>query len=160
MFGFSEKKFRAFKPWHGILVGVIALLTLGVWLRSLHWPTAWIRIKDQEYRVLVADTPKHWFKGLSDRKDLTGYDGMIFIFPALEQHAMVMRDMHFPLDILWIQGDTIVDMAPNLEPDLSQTEAELRVYQGRLPSDKVLELPAGFIQEHDLRVGDEIVVAR
>jgi uncharacterized membrane protein (UPF0127 family) len=51
-------------------------------------------------------------------------------------------------------------MAPNLQPDLAKTESDLRVYSGRLPSDKVLELPAGFIEANSLKVGDTIVVAR
>ncbi len=161
MFGLQQKTPpRTFKFWYALFFLVMVVVALGIWFATLYWPKALVRIKGQDLRVLVAHTPKHWFQGLSNRKDLGKYQGMLFVFPTSEQHAMVMRDMKFPLDILWIEQGVIVDMAPNLQPDPSTTEAGLKVYTARLASDTVLELPAGFIRDHGLAVGDSVIVAR
>src|SRR3989338_4727120 len=138
MLGSKTKKVITFKTWHAILLGVMFIVALGVHLSSRFYPKAWVKIQGEQYRVLVADTPERWDAGLSNRPDVGDYDGMLFIFSERAERRMVMRGMLFPLDILWIQGDTIVDMAPNLQPDPAQTEAALRVYPGRLPADMVL----------------------
>ncbi len=151
---------RTFKVWHALFFVAMIVVALGIWFATLYWPKAIVRVGGQDVKVLVAHTPAHWFKGLSDRKSLGKYGGMLFVFPASEQHPMVMRDMKFSLDIIWIQNGLIVDIAPNLAPDPSPTESGLVVYAARLPSDSVLELPAGFAQEHGLAVGDSVVVAR
>lgn len=79
-----------------------------------YWPKAEVVIGGHALNVLVADNMKHWQKGLGGRKDLGKYDGMIFLFPTTEQHVFVMREMQFPIDIIWIKGNEIVDMAPSV----------------------------------------------
>jgi uncharacterized membrane protein (UPF0127 family) len=73
---------------------------------------------------------------------------------------MVMRDMNFPLDIIWLDGFTIVDMAPNLQPEKGRTEEDLTPYFARLPSTLVLEVPTGFITQNKLKIGDRIEIIK
>lgn len=117
-------------------------------------------IAGRQIKVLVADNFAHLMKGWSDRKDMGEYQGMLFVFPGRGFHTMVMRDMNFPLDIVWIDGNSIVDLAPNLPPEPGRAEAQLTPYSARLPSTLVLELPAGFIQLNKLQIGDKITVTR
>lgn len=160
---FGKKKFsepKKFRWWHGAIIAFIILATVIVGITSRLWPTAWIKIGEESYHVLVADTPQHQFKGLSDRANLGDYDGMLFDFGEASDHRMVMRRMRFSLDIIWLNNGEIIDMAPNLPPDEALNEAGLKVYAARLPSDMVLEFPAGFIEKHGLKVGDSVVIAR
>ena len=72
---------------------------------------------------------------------------------------MVMRDMHFPLDIIWLDGNKIIDIAPNLPPEPGLAEEQLTIYRSRAASTLVLELPAGFMERTSLKIGDVIEIS-
>ena len=146
--------------WHvWFLVGMIVL---GIIFKiyASYWPHAVVKVNGYELKVLLADTPDHRYSGCSNRDNLGKYDGMLFVFAERAQHAMVMRQMRFPLDIIWLYGKTIVDIAPNLQPDPSKTEAGLFPYYARSQSTLVLELPAGMAEKYGLKIGDSIEIAK
>lgn len=151
---------KPFKTWHVGLLLLIAALAIGHKIYSSMWTKATVRVAGQELRVLVADTYDHRFQGWSSKKDMGKYDGMLFVFPESGRFAMVMRDMHFPLDIIWIDGTQIVDIAPNVPPEAGVAESALTVYQPRATSTLVLELPAGFMEQYGLKIGDEVEIIK
>jgi len=144
------------KKWHYIFFAVMILLALGLKAYSYYWPKATINLNGRTLHVLIADTEVNRIKGWSNKKNMGKYDGMLFVFPDKKQHTMVMRDMKFPLDIIWLDGFTIVDMAPNLQPENDIPEEDLTPYFARLPSTLVLELRAGYIIENKLKIGDRM----
>lgn len=146
------------RKWHLVLLVAIIIVAAGFKIYSSLWTERTVRLGGEDLRVLVADTPSHRAAGWSNRKDMGRYGGMLFVFPASGQHTMVMREMLFPLDIIWIDDRRIVDMAPNLAPEREKSEAELTLYSARLPSTLVLELPVGFIGAHGLKIGDTIEI--
>jgi uncharacterized membrane protein (UPF0127 family) len=121
-----------------------------------HWPEMVIMVSNSPVKVLIADTPEHRLKGWGDRPDMGDHGGMLFRFLTRDTHAMVMRDMKFALDIIWLDEGQIVDMAPNVQPEDGRSEAQLTVYRPRLPATAVIELPAGFIAQKGLKIGDTI----
>jgi len=149
-----------FKKWHLILVVAIIVLSIGGRFYAAWWPKGEVKIAGQSVKVLIADTDKHRFRGWSKEKDMGNYGGMLFVYPVTGQHAMVMRDMNFALDIVWLDGLAIVDMAPNLPPEPGYSEAQLTPYFSRLPSNLVLELPAGFIEKNGLKIGDKVEIIK
>jgi uncharacterized membrane protein (UPF0127 family) len=155
---FSPKEVKPLKKWHYIFFAVLILLFIGIKAYSYYWPKTTININGRILTVLLADTEQNRFKGWSGKKDMGKYDGMLFVFPEKAQHTMVMRNMNFPLDIIWIDGFTIVDMAPNLQPEPGRAEEELTPYFARLPSTLVLEVPAGFVTQNKLKIGDRIEI--
>jgi uncharacterized membrane protein (UPF0127 family) len=52
--------------------------------------------------VRVADSRKERVRGLSDADSLATGSGMLFVHPDAGNHSYVMRDMAFPLDIVFI----------------------------------------------------------
>lgn len=148
------------KKWQLILLVGILLAAGAFKIYGSLWTKHTVRLGGEEFRVLVADTESHRIEGWSNHKNMGQYGGMLFVFSDAAQHTMVMRDMLFPLDIIWFNGRTIVDMAPNLKPDPAKTEADLRPYFARLPSTLVLEVPAGFIKTHGLKIGDVIEILK
>lgn len=142
-----------------LLITVMVLLIYRAYMYWV-WPTATIKVGDATLQVLVADTYEHDVKGWSGRTSMGRYQGMLFYFPTRDQHTMVMRDMEFPLDIVWIDNGMVVDIATNLQPEKGRTEAELTPYQARAPSTHVLEIGAGKAVEYGLHIGDRVVVAR
>lgn len=158
---FPPKEPREFKPWHLVVLAVVVISAIGFRIYSaLRWPVARVAIGGVEVRLLVADTPSHRFKGWSDRSDMGEWEGMLFVFSDRGEHAMVMRDMRFPLDIVWLDKETIVDIATSVQPEIGKDEAELTRYVARVPSTLVLELPAGFVRDHPLRLGERVVIRR
>lgn len=157
---FAPKETKQPKKWHYIFFAVVILLFVGLKAYAYYWPKATININGRILKVLVADTQQNRIKGWSGKKDMGKYDGMLFVFPEKAQHTMVMRDMNFSLDIIWIDGFTIVDMAPNLKPEKGRAEEDLTPYFARLPSTLVLELPAGFLIQNKLKIGDRIEIIK
>ncbi len=149
----EHKNTGKIKKIHFILVGVMFLSAGLLWLLQWRYATEHIVLKDQHLHVLVAKNPKQWHKGLGGRDDLGKYDGMLFLFPFYEKHAFVMRDMRFPLDMIWLAQGKVVEMAPNVP-----ISPQDRPYIPRMDANAVLELPAGWIDRYDLKIGDVISV--
>jgi len=142
------------KKSHIILVVLMFVCAILLRVYQLHYDTSTVTLKGQNLHVLLAKNPKQWYKGLGGRSDLGEYDGMLFLFPYYEKHAFVMRDMQFPLDIIWLAGGTVVEIAPNV-PIFPQD----RPYMPRAEANAVLELPAGWVDAHGLKIGDEMGLA-
>lgn len=108
---------------------------------------------DVKVKVEIADNAAEMQKGLSNRESLGKNKGMLFVFAEPGQAAFWMKDMEFPLDIIWIQNDKIVDIAPNLPPLAGEY---VSTYQPRVPANYVLEVNAGFAKEHGIKIGDKV----
>lgn len=103
--------------------------------------------------VMIADeTSEHW-QGLSDRQFMGSHNGMLFLFPSKYKKAFVMRRMHFPLDIIWIDDDTIVKIDKRLEPE---GEKPVKIYESIVPVNRVLEVHGGFTDAFNIKVGDKL----
>ncbi|MCC6563264.1 DUF192 domain-containing protein [Candidatus Uhrbacteria bacterium] len=93
-------------------------------------------------------------QGLSDRESMDQDKGMLFELGRRDLHSFWMNRMHFPLDIIWIDGDTVVEIAENLPPpkfgEIPYT------YNPKVDADRVLEVNVGVVRESGLKVGDEI----
>lgn len=93
-------------------------------------------------------------QGLSDRKSMAQDEGMLFELGRRDIHSFWMNRMHFNLDLIWIDGDTVVEIAENLpapkfgEYPFTHTPA--------VDSERVLEVNAGVVKEAGLKVGDKI----
>lgn len=130
---------------------------LKLW-QNYHWSSVFIEIKDKKLEVLVAKTYAQQYRGLGKRDNLGIYSGMIFPHATPSKLGIVMRDMRFPIDVVWINNGVIVDIAPNLPLEPGVLEKQLKVYYPRIPANVVLELPAGWTAENGVKIGDEVSV--
>ncbi|MBU2542261.1 DUF192 domain-containing protein [Patescibacteria group bacterium] len=146
------------KSWHWIVLFLIIISFFSLKLYSMHWPEARIKLAGQELKVLVAKDSFHLIKGLGGRENLGEYDGMIFIFNKYAKHAIVMRDMEFKIDIVWFKNGEVVDIAPDVPLESNVSEDNLKRYYPRVEANVVLELPAGWVEENGLKIGDKIEV--
>ena len=107
-----------------------------------------IKIKDQTIRVEIVTSQKKMTQGLSGRDGICDQCGMLFLFDKKGSYRIWMKDMKFDLDIIWIEGDSIVSIKRNISssyPDIMRSESV---------ADKVLEVPSGFCDKHEIHVGD------
>ena len=155
-----SKEKKSLKNWHLVALGAVLLIGLGLKLYSYHFDTVKVRLGAQEYQVLVAKTLTQQYNGWSKHKDMGNAEGMMFVFNTRRQHTMVMRDMLFPLDFIWVDGKNIVDMAPNVPIEPGKTEEQLTLYFAREPSTIVLEMVSGTIAKIGLKIGDKIEIVK
>jgi len=106
--------------------------------------------------VVVANTPALQERGLSGVESLRENEGMLFIFPTPARDGFWMKDMLFPIDIIWFDADQkIVDMWENALPS---SYPEIRT--PRQDAQYVLEVPAGFVQAHNIQKGQKFELAQ
>ena len=97
--------------------------------------------------------------GLSGREGLGMENGMLFVFQDYEYPSIWMKDMKFPIDIIWISGNQVVDFEENAQAPASTTpDFALQVYRPDTRANLVLEVSAGFVQENDIRIGDSLAL--
>lgn len=123
--------------------------------KSLNQNQATVSINNKKYYVEIADTDEKRTQGLSVRTLLPQNHGMLFIFPQKNKYGFWMKDMNFPLDIIWIDSDTIVDISENVPPPSSPTD-QLKIYQPKIVIDKVLELNEGEVAKNNIEIGQKI----
>lgn len=96
-----------------------------------------VRLGEKTYALEIADTAIERAEGLGGRDSLCVACGMLFVFEKPGRYAFWMKDMRFPLDIVWLLGDRVVFVARGVRPDFSGT-----INPG-VSADRVLELRAG-----------------
>lgn len=135
---------------------VVCFGFLNFWATKM--PTAVIQIGEKKLYVQVAKTIGQRHTGLGGREQLLPYGGMVFPYSPPKRAGIVMRDMQFPIDIIWARAGTIVDIAPNVQTEPDATEVELTVYYPRTEADLVIEVVAGFTEQYGIQIGDQISV--
>ncbi len=111
-----------------------------------------IKIKNEVFRIEVVDTIKKKEKGLGGRKSICNNCGMMFVFFDSKYHYFWMKDMQFPLDIVWLKDGKVVGIEKNIPHD------SYEILHPNVHFDLVIEFPANKMEEIDLKVGDEISI--
>jgi uncharacterized membrane protein (UPF0127 family) len=141
-----------------ILLIAFAISFVVLQLFTNRFPTAVIQIGEKKVYVQIANTIGRQYTGLGGREQLLPYGGMVFPYVPARRVAIVMRDMQFPIDIIWVRSGKVIDIAPNVQPEPNVPEERLTVYNPRLPADMVIELKAGFTEEYGVQIGDSVQV--
>ena len=110
------------------------------------------------YAVDVAVKPEDRQQGLSGRETMAQDTGMLFVFEEEQPLTFWMKDMRFPLDIIWIDGQCrLIDVAAEVPTPLPNAEnADIPRVQSPLPARYVLELNAGEWARAGLSPGDQV----
>lgn len=109
---------------------------------------------DTVFVVDVADTRETRYRGLSGRGELAANQGMLFVFDRSGDYDFTMRDMRFPLDILWLDENWRV---VHIEEDL-QPESYPESYRSNSPAQYVLEINAGSVAKEGIEIGEQAVI--
>ena len=116
-------------------------------------PTA--TIGENTFRLEVADSDSKRTQGLSGRASLDIDMGMLFLMEYRDRYVFWMKEMLFPIDILWIDGDTIIDISKDVP--IPESEDDISRVQPLYPVDKVLEINAGEAERLGIVVGDRVI---
>jgi uncharacterized membrane protein (UPF0127 family) len=151
----SSHKLESYKVKSKILKSfliIVVFAVLGFLLISHPSKILSVDIGGQKIKVDLAVTSAEKKQGLSGRAGLAEDTGMLFIFDRPGKYPFWMKDMNFPIDIIWISRDKKIvfiekNAMPNSYPNLLGGQAE---------SSYVLEVVSGFAEKYGLRVGDDV----
>jgi hypothetical protein len=116
-----------------------------------------IKINDQIIIAEVVNNEETRTLGLSGREAIGINEGMLFVFEDLGVYPFWMKDMKFPIDIIWIDAENrIADIDENVQPQPGVSEESLAQYKPSIPVKRVLELRAGRARLLSAEVGNSI----
>lgn len=136
-----------------VLFAVVLIITLLVTGEK----TTTAQINNQTFKVEVAKTETERQMGLSGKESLSSDQGMLFVFDNPDYHSFWMKDMKFPIDIIYLSGEKVVTVVENAEPPISPSE-NLVIYQPEEKADRVLEVSAGTVQKYKITKGSVVKV--
>ncbi|MDJ0592234.1 MAG: DUF192 domain-containing protein [Pleurocapsa sp. MO_226.B13] len=117
--------------------------------------TATADIAGEIFQLEVALTPEQQATGLMFRESLADNRGMLFPFESERQASFWMKNVPIALDMIFLNGDRIVEIADKVPPCTSDP---CPVYGPQALVDRVLELRGGRAQELGLSVNDRISI--
>ena len=92
--------------------------------------------------------------GLMFRENMGENEGMLFIFEAKEAQGFWMKNMKFPLDIIWVSAyKRIIDINENIPPCQGQI---CESYASRERIKYAIEVNAGFVKKNSIKKGQEV----
>lgn len=106
----------------------------------------------------ILKTSEEQARGLSGRSHIKNDEGMYFSFSQEDAYGFWMKDMNFPIDILWISKGTLVGVVENATPQPGVSDGALAVYTPPQPINAVLEMAIGTKERYNINVGDTIKI--
>lgn len=117
-------------------------------VKGVSYDTTQVVLQTTLYTLEIADTDTLRERGLSYRTRLAPHTGMLFVFDAPALLKFWMKDMNFPLDIIWLNEDKkIVHIEHSLSPDTYPQS-----FGPDIPTQYVIELNAGEAKKANLSV--------
>jgi len=102
--------------------------------------------------VRIADSWEQRYTGLSDTESLDDNEGMLFIHDEEGTPGYVMREMAFPIDMVFIDADGEITTIHHAEVDDDETFRGTAQY--------VLEVPYHYTTDNDIAVGDRVEIPK
>ena len=108
------------------------------------------------FNVILAQTQNEREQGLMNIESMSENEGMLFLFAREAKHAIWMKNMYFPIDIIWLDQDYQVVYIEKNAP-VCQSDPCPRY----LPEENaffVLEINAGVTDKLNIIKGDKMTV--
>lgn len=133
----------------GALFGV--LLLLHTYMSTETSPS--IVIGERRIPVSIADSEEERQIGLSNTKSLAQGTGKLFVFEEIGTYGFWMKDMSYPIDIVWVDQNykvvSVTTITPESYPEVFYPPSEIKY---------ALELNSGEAKIFDLVPESKIVI--
>jgi len=107
--------------WRWLVIIAFALIILGLGLLSTTnspQQTTSLSLDGRNITLLVSKTTEQLETGLGNRSSLPSNEGMLFVFNTPAIQCFWMKDMHFPIDIIWLSvTKNVLYIQPNVSPN-------------------------------------------
>jgi len=122
----------------------------GTYDPPVHLKTAEVYCNENKFKAYIADNEIDREKGLSIFNKIKSNEAMLFVFDISLIYSFWMKDMKFPIDIVWLDQDGYIvdikrDALVNTYPEAFEPKAE---------SMYVLEFNAGITEKMNIKIGD------
>lgn len=140
----------------GLLFSVIVLL-----IAIAMWTTSDVQVRFENgamVRAEVVTKPLDVITGLMFREKLGKGKGMLFSHAYDDYHSIWMKNMKFPIDILWIDSSyRILWIVRNAKPC---TREPCEIFVPPAKARYVLEVNANFADENNISIGQNVVISQ
>lgn len=133
-----------------VFLGVIAMV---IWQVGVPLTNVTVLVADTSVRAEVVRTADDQAKGLGGHAPLGDNEAMLFPYKPAGTPTFWMKGMTFSIDLLWIGDGEVI----GIETEMPVDDGERR-YLAPRPVDYVLEVRAGFVRDHGIRVGDSVKI--
>lgn len=109
-----------------------------------------IKIGEAMFNLEVADTDEERIRGLSGRESLPYNSVLLFEFEKEGKYGIWMKDMNFPIDIVWLDKDKkIIHKEEKVSPQTFP-----KSFYPTTNSLYVIELNSGTLEDKKIKIGD------
>jgi len=116
--------------------------------------TVSVMIGSTSVRASVANTLAERIKGLSGTPFLPDNVVKLFVFGVYGTHEIWMKDMNYPIDIIWADKEgIIVHIEQKIPP-----ETFPKSFGSPTPAWYVVETATGFVSANNISLGDKISI--
>jgi uncharacterized membrane protein (UPF0127 family) len=141
--------------WSWIAV-ILLLLMIGSAALYALWPQlqphVTVHVGDGVFLSRVANSPETREKGLSGTTELRSDQAMLFVYDKDGKWPIWMKEMNYPIDIVWLDANKkVVYIVKNAPPESYPYEKFTPKQDARF----VLELPAGTTAKKRIDIGSQ-----
>lgn len=110
----------------------------------------YLKLNNDKISLIIADTEEKREKGLGDTESMPDSTAMLFVFDEPDTYAFWMKDMKFPIDIVWLnENKEVVHIVESAMP-----ESYPENFVPPQKSQYVFELNAGLVSKYGIKVGN------
>lgn len=150
----SQVKYR----WWAIAGVLLTLLSIGViyfLLQVQGGSQTTIQLSGHSYKALIRQNEEDRQRGLSGTSNLPTDQAMLFVFTTDSKWGFWMKDMNYPIDMVWLDNNknvvyTVKNAQPSSYPDT--------IFKPNRISRYVIELASGTIERTGISIGDKAVL--
>jgi uncharacterized membrane protein (UPF0127 family) len=134
-----------------LVLGLVAAAAIYILWPQLQ-PHVTVRLGDGVFAAKVAKTSDAREKGLSGTNGLREDQALLFVYETNDKWPIWMKDMNYPIDIVWLDKDKkVVYIVKNAPPESYPYETFTPKQEARY----VLEIPAGTVGRKSITIGTE-----
>jgi uncharacterized membrane protein (UPF0127 family) len=137
-----------------LILGILLLILLIIKIDSLSSLTPSANINGHNFSLYLAKTSNEQEVGLAKFNKIGNDKGMLFIFNKPDYYSFWMKNMKFPIDIIFINQTKIVDIFQNVPAPKNNNN--LPTYTTGEKADKVLEINSGLSNKYKIKIGDTV----
>lgn len=123
-------------------------------LISSYYKDAYLVINEKNINIEIADSHNKRREGLSGRDSLNDDEGLFFKFEDVDYHGIWMKDMNFPIDIIWLSNTLqVIHIEENVDPSTYPDS-----FVPSKPAKYVLEVKSGFVKSNFVALKDQATI--
>lgn len=136
-----------------LIVFVVVASAALIWyffVRTIdHSTTTTLAIGQTNLKTQVVIDEAERTRGLSGSQPLGDDQAMLFVFPAEDTWGIWMKEMNYPIDIVWLDKDkTVQHIVENAQPSSYPS-----IFRPAQPMRYVLEMKAGTVKHKSITIG-------